>query len=41
EVDKRQQQYLPDALDGRRYYEFGGNKNEQAAKKYWETVKNR
>ncbi len=36
-----EQQYLPDALDGRRYYEFGENKNEQAAKKYWETVKNR
>lgn len=35
-----EQQYLPDALKGRRYYEFGPNKNEQAAKKYWEKVKN-
>ena len=35
-----EQQYLPDALKTRRYYEFGHNKNEQAAKKYWEKVKN-
>ncbi len=34
-----EQQYLPDALAGRRYYEFGENKNEQAAKAYWERVK--
>lgn len=33
------QQYLPDALNGRRYYEFGPNKNEQAAKAYWDRVK--
>lgn len=34
------QQYLPDSLKGRRYYEYGENKNEQAAKKYWEKIKN-
>ena len=33
------QQYLPDALVGVHYYEPGENKNEQAAKKYWEDVK--
>ncbi len=33
------QQYLPDDLKGRKYYEFGENKNEQAAKQYWEKVK--
>lgn len=34
------QQYLPDSLNGRKYYEYGENKNEQAAKKYWEKIKN-
>ena len=33
------QQYLPDALVGRRYYEYGPNKLEQAAKQYWSAVK--
>ena len=33
------QQYLPDDLKGRKYYEFGENKTEQAAKQYWEKVK--
>ena len=33
------QQYLPDVLKNRRYYEYGDNKMEQAAKKYWETVR--
>ena len=33
------QQYLPDDLKGRKYYEFGENKNEQAAKQYWEKIK--
>ncbi len=33
------QQYLPDALKNARYYEFGDNKNEQAAKEYWKRVK--
>ena len=35
------QQYLPDELKNRRYYEYGDNKNEQAAKKYWDAVKER
>ena len=34
-----QQQYLPDELKGKHYYEFGPNKLEQAAKAYWEKVK--
>lgn len=33
------QQYLPDTLRDAKYYEFGENKTEQAAKKYWELVK--
>ncbi len=33
------QQYLPDALLGTEYYRPGGNKNEQAAKRYWEQIK--
>ncbi len=33
------QQYLPDAIKNRRYYFFGDNKNEQAAKEYWQKVK--
>ena len=32
------QQYLPDDLVGRQYYKFGENKNEQAAKAYWENI---
>ena len=32
------QQYLPDALAGVRYYEYGQNKNEQAAKAYWDKI---
>ena len=35
-----QQQYLPDELVGTRYYEFGPNKLEQAAKQYWDSIKN-
>ena len=34
-----EQQYLPDALAGTRYYKPGENKNEQAAKAYWERIK--
>ena len=34
-----QQQYLPDDLAGTRYYEYGPNKVEQAAKLYWDTIK--
>ncbi len=33
------QQYLPDILKNARYYEYGENKLEQAAKKYWEEIK--
>ncbi len=34
------QQYLPDDLAGRKYYHFGDNKTEQAAKAYMERIKN-
>ena len=33
------QQYLPDELAGTRYYEYGSNKLEQAAKQYWDSIK--
>ena len=33
------QQYLPDELAGTRYYEYGPNKLEQAAKQYWDSIK--
>ena len=33
------QQYLPDELKDRRYDEYGDNKTEQAAKRYWEEIK--
>lgn len=33
------QQYLPDSLKNRKYYEYGDNKNEQAAKEYWSKIK--
>ncbi len=33
------QQYLPDALQGVHYYEYGQNKTEQAAKRYWDEIK--
>ena len=36
-----QQQYLPDSLAGTRYYEYGPNKLEQAAKAYWDAIKGR
>lgn len=36
-----EQQYLPDALVGHTYYEYGENKNEQAARAYWEKIKGR
>ena len=35
------QQYLPDAIKNRRYYQYGDNKTEQAAKRYWDEVKNK
>ena len=33
------QQYLPDDLVGARYYTYGDNKIEQAAKAYWDAIK--
>jgi putative ATPase len=33
------QQYLPDAIKDAKYYEYGENKVEQAAKKYWDLIK--
>ena len=36
-----EQQYLPDQLKSAHYYEWGENKTEQAAKAYWEKIKNR
>ena len=33
------QQYLPDALRDRVYYQYGENKTEQAARRYWEAIK--
>lgn len=34
------QQYLPNELASRQYYEYGDNKTEQAAKQYWDKIKN-
>lgn len=33
------QQYLADAIRDRQYYQFGDNKNEQAAAAYWQRIK--
>lgn len=33
------QQYLPDALENVKYYEYGDNKTEQAARAYWDRIK--
>ncbi len=33
------QQYLPDILLGAQYYVYGDNKNEQAARQYWDKIK--
>lgn len=33
------QQYLPDKLVGKVYYQYGENKNEQTAKNYWSKIK--
>lgn len=35
------QQYLPDVIRDRVYYEYGDNKNEQAYKVYWDKIKNK
>ena len=34
-------QYLPDDIADVQYYSYGQNKLEQAAKQYWETIKNK
>lgn len=34
-----EQQYMPDSLKGKIYYEYGDNKTEQAAKNYWSKIK--
>lgn len=36
-----EQQYLPDKLKDVKYYRFGENKAEQAAKEYWKNIKGR
>ena len=33
------QQYLPDTIKDAKYYEYGDNKTEQAAKAYWEKIR--
>lgn len=33
------QQYLPDAVKSKKYYEYGDNKTERAAKDYWDKIK--
>lgn len=34
-----QQQYLPDNIKGRVYYNYGSNKQERVAKEYWDMIK--
>ena len=34
-----EQQYLPDDLKNAKYYSYGDNKTEQAARRYWEEIK--
>ena len=33
------QRYLPEAMGDKTYYEYGSNKTEQAAKRYWDDIK--
>ena len=33
------QQYLPDNIKNKKYYDYGENKNEQAFKSYWDKIK--
>lgn len=35
-----QQQYLPDKLKNKKYYQFGENKLEKGAEEYWKRIKN-
>ena len=37
--DYVEQQYLPTDIQDKKYYSYGENKNEQAAKAYWDNVK--
>ena len=37
--DYVEQQYLPDDIKNAKYYTYGKNKTEQAAKSYWESIK--
>ena len=34
-----EQQYLPDKLKNKKYYQYGNNKNEKAAEAYWKNIK--
>ena len=34
-----EQQYLPDKLKNKKYYQYGNNKNEKAAENYWKNIK--
>lgn len=34
-----EQQYMPDGLQGKTYYKYGDNKQEQSAKAYWDKIK--
>lgn len=34
-----EQQYMPDGLQGKIYYKYGDNKQEQSAKAYWDKIK--
>ena len=34
-----EQRYLPEELGEKHYYEYGDNKTEQAAKRYWDEIK--
>jgi len=36
-----EQQYLPDPIKNARYYEYGENRTEQAAERYWSEIKGR
>ena len=36
-----EQQYLPDEIKDARYYVYGDNKTEQAAKRYWDEIKHK
>ena len=40
ENQDKYEQYLPDDLVGKQYYTYGENKTEQAAKTYFEKIKN-